>query len=42
VGQPIRREKAVLSTRIEIADGAKDEEVTSILARIETAVKEIG
>ena len=41
VGQPIRREKAVLSTRIEIADGAKEEEVTSIIARIEAAVKEI-
>ena len=42
VAQPIRREKTVLSTRVEIGDAAADENITEIIARIEETVKEIG
>lgn len=39
VAQPIRREKTVLSTRVEIGDAAADENITEIIARIEDTVK---
>lgn len=41
VAQPIVRKKAVLKTRIEVTDSPKDEDITEVLARLESAVKEL-
>jgi hypothetical protein len=41
IPQPIRREKAVLKTRIDIANGLNDEEITEIISRLENVVDEL-
>jgi len=41
VAQPVVRKKAVLKTRIEITDSPDEEDITEVLARLETAVKEL-
>lgn len=40
VSQPIKREKAILATRIEIGDAAQDDQISEIIARIEESAKE--
>ncbi len=42
VSQPIVRNKAVLSTRIEITDSPNEDDITEVLTRLEQAVKELG
>lgn len=42
ISQPIVRKKAVLKTKIEIADSTEEEDITTILARLESAVKELS
>lgn len=42
VAQPIIRKKAVLETRIEIVNSTVEENITEVIQRIETSVKEIG
>lgn len=42
IPQPISRRKAVLRTRTEILDGISDEEASSVIARLEQVVKELG
>jgi hypothetical protein len=41
VAQPIVRKKAVLKTRIEVADSTIDDDITEVLDRLEQAVKEL-
>jgi hypothetical protein len=41
VAQPIVRKKSVLKTRVEITDSPNDEDITEVLARLESAVKEL-
>jgi hypothetical protein len=41
IPQPIERKKAVLKTKIDFVDGLSEEEITAVLARIETSVKEL-
>lgn len=41
IPQPIVRRKAVLKTNIDIVDGLTEEDVTSVLAKLEDAVKEL-
>lgn len=41
VAQPIVRKKSVLKTRVEITDALNDEDITEVLARLESAVKEL-
>lgn len=41
VPQPIRRDKAVLKTRIELVDSVKEDEITLIIKKLEDAVEEL-
>ena len=41
IPQPIERKKAILKTKIDFVDGLTEEEITAVLARIETSVKEL-
>jgi hypothetical protein len=41
VAQPIVRKKAVLKTKIEITDSPNEDDITEVLARLESAVKEL-
>lgn len=41
IPQPIERKKAVLKAKIDFVDGLTEEEITAVLARIETSVKEL-
>lgn len=41
IPQPIRREKSVLKTSIEISDGLRDEDITRIIKKLEQTVKEL-
>jgi hypothetical protein len=41
ISQPIQRKKAVLSTKINFVDGLKDDEITSVIEKIEESVKEL-
>ena len=42
VAQPIIRKKAVLETRIEVVNSTVEENITEVIQRIETSVKQIG
>jgi hypothetical protein len=41
IPQPIVKKKAVLTQRIDITDGLREEEITEIVSRIEETVKEV-
>jgi hypothetical protein len=41
IPQPIKRKKAVLKMKVDFVDGLRDEDITSVLARIEESVKEL-
>lgn len=41
VSQPLRRERSVLKTSVEITDKLNDEDITEVIARLEEAVKEL-
>ncbi len=41
IPQPITRKKAVLKTRVEIVEGIDENHINAVIARLETAVKEL-
>lgn len=41
IPQPLERKKTVLKTRIELVEGSNENEVTSVIKRLEEAVKEL-
>lgn len=41
VSQPIVRKKAVLKTKIDVVDAIEDEDITEVLSKLESAVKEL-
>lgn len=41
IPQPIIRKKAVLKTKVDIVEGLKEEEIVSVIDKIETAVEEL-
>ena len=40
IPQPIDRKKAILTTKIDLVDGMSEEEITEVMAKIETSVKD--
>lgn len=41
ISQPIVRKKAVLKTKVDVVDAIEDEDITEVLSKLESAVKEL-